>query len=106
MLTMEELMLGAVERNASDIHLKTDNPPIYRIDGELKRLEEKPLTDDDLAELLRSITEPADMAKFEKIMELDSSYVMDGIARFRVNACKDDGDTRIVLRLIPLKFSP
>ena len=104
MLTMEELMLGAVERNASDIHLKTDNPPIYRIDGELKRLEEKPLTDDDLAELLRSITEPADMAKFEKIMELDSSYVMDGIARFRVNACKDDGDTRIVLRLIPLKI--
>ncbi len=104
MLTMEDLMRGALEKKASDIHLKTDNPPIYRIDGELRRLPEGPLTDDDLTELLRSITQPADMAKFEKIMELDSSYVLDGIARFRVNACKDDGDTRIVLRLIPLKI--
>lgn len=104
MLTMQELMEGAIERNASDIHLKTDNPPIYRIDGDLQRLDQKPLTDDDMTELLRSITQPTDMAKFEKIMELDSSYVLDGIARFRVNACKDDGDTRIVMRLIPLKI--
>ncbi|MBI2434133.1 MAG: type IV pili twitching motility protein PilT, partial [Candidatus Hydrogenedentes bacterium] len=44
--TMEELMRGALEQNASDIHLKAGNPPIYRIDGELHRLEEESLTEE------------------------------------------------------------
>lgn len=104
MLTMEELMQGAVDQNASDIHIKTDNPPIYRVDGVLNRLDEEPLSESDVVELLQSIIEPADLAKFEKIKELDASFVKDGVARFRVNACKDDGHTRIVLRLIPLSI--
>lgn len=104
MPTMEDLMRGALEQRASDIHIKTGNPPIYRIDGELRRIEGEMLDEAAVSELLRSIVTPADMAKFEKIMELDTSYVLEDVARFRVNACKDDGDTRIVLRLIPLKI--
>ena len=105
MKTMEELMQGALESNASDIHLKVGNPPIYRVDGELRRIEgEDELTEQNVTDLLSSITEPSDMAKFQKVMELDTSFVMKDVARFRVNACKDDGDTRIVLRLIPLKI--
>jgi len=101
-LTMKELMLGALERNASDIHLKVDNPPIYRINGDLERLEEEPLKEPDVVELLKAIATPQDIAKFQKVMELDCSYIMEDIARFRVNVCRDDGNTRIVLRLIPL----
>ncbi len=102
MQTMEELMLIAIDKEASDIHIKTDNPPIFRIDGELVRIEADPLNDEDVNNLLSQITAENDMAKFQKLMELDSSYMIEGKARFRVNACKEDGDTRIVLRLIPL----
>ena len=101
-LTMEDLLREAIDRDASDIHIKTDNPPILRLDGTLVRLDYEPLSDADVETLLASVVSPKDMAKFSKLMELDTSYTMGDEARFRINACKDDGDTRIVLRLIPV----
>ncbi len=101
--TMEALMRGAMERDASDIHLKVGNPPIYRIDGDLQRLEGDLLTEDDITELLKTIASPADVGKFQKVMDLDCSYLFENLVRFRVNVCRDDGDTRIVMRLIPLR---
>lgn len=102
-MTVEELMQEALDKTASDIHLKEGNPPILRIDGELVRLEgQAALTEDDLQEMLKQIASPADIVKFQKVMELDNSYFYEGKARFRINVCKDDGDTRIVMRLIPL----
>lgn len=103
MVDMLELMRSAVLKNASDIHIKTENPPIYRIDGTLVRLEGEKLKEDQVQDLLRTIITEEDLAKFNKLMELDSSFMLDNVARFRVNACKEDGDTRIVLRLIPLQ---
>lgn len=101
--SMEELLREAVDRKASDIHLKVGNPVIFRIDGKLERQQTELLTEEATVDLLREIiAKPSDLAKFEKIMELDTSYLLEGVARFRVNACRDDGDTRIVLRLIPL----
>lgn len=99
---MDVLMREAIQRDASDIHIKTDNPPIFRVDGELVRLDYQPLNDADVETLLASIVSAKDMAKFTKLLELDTSYMLEGEARFRVNACKDDGDTRIVLRLVPV----
>lgn len=101
-VTMEELMSGAVERGASDIHLKVGNPPIYRIDGVLERVGEEELTTEDMDELLRALASPTDIDKFRKLMELDLSYMLGDQARFRVNVCRDDGNIRIVLRVIPL----
>lgn len=102
-MTVEQLMQDALDKSASDIHLKEGNPPILRIDGELVRLEgQDTLTEDDLQEMLKQIASPADIVKFQKVMELDNSYFYEGKARFRINVCKDDGDTRIVMRLIPL----
>ncbi len=103
-MVMEELMQAAIDKKASDIHLKTGNPPIFRIDGALVRFEDEPLTEEDMVELLSAIATPADVEKFKKVMELDVSYTLGDIARFRVNVCKDDGDTRIVLRLIPMQI--
>lgn len=102
-MTVGELMQGAMDRNASDIHLKVGTPPVYRIDGDLVRIEDQSaLTEDDLQEMLQVVASPSDIAKFQKVMELDNSYFFEGKARFRINVCKDDGDTRIVMRLIPL----
>lgn len=103
--SMDQLMRGAMDERASDIHLKTGNPPIYRIDGALKRLDQYPELDEEmLSELLRQIASPPDVMKFEKVMELDISYMYENLARFRVNVCRDDGDVRIVMRLIPLEI--
>lgn len=102
MMTMDELMKGAIDKKASDIHLKTGNPPIYRIDGDLVRLQDDKLTEEEMMDMLHAIATPADVTKFRKVMELDVSYMLEDVARFRVNVCKDDGDTRIVLRVIPM----
>ncbi|HIA48594.1 MAG TPA: PilT/PilU family type 4a pilus ATPase [Candidatus Hydrogenedentes bacterium] len=102
METMDELLLDAVDKKASDIHLKTDNPPIFRLDGTLTRMDGAELTNDDVETLLSECVTTKDMAKFTKLMELDSSYTLPGKARFRINACRDDGDARVVLRIIPV----
>ncbi|HOJ67383.1 MAG TPA: PilT/PilU family type 4a pilus ATPase [Candidatus Hydrogenedentes bacterium] len=105
MISMDVIMQAAVDRNASDIHLKVHNPPILRIDGRLIRLPEYPeLTDDLLRQLLSEITTDKDRIKFEKLLELDTSVMYGNIARFRVNVCLDDGHPRIVMRLIPLRI--
>ena len=102
-MSMDALMRQAMTRNASDIHLKSGNPPIYRVDGDLVRIDgEDVLTEERLLEMLKDIASDHDIAKFQKVMELDISYMLEDIARFRVNVCRDDGDTRIVLRLIPV----
>ncbi|MFO7975274.1 MAG: type IV pilus twitching motility protein PilT [Candidatus Hydrogenedentota bacterium] len=101
-MNLHDLMRQAVEANASDLHLKTDNPPILRIDGDLTRLEGTALTKDDIVEMLGEIVPPQEVEKFKKVKELDTSYMLEDIARFRVNACFDDGDPRIVFRTIPL----
>ncbi len=103
-VVMDDLLREAIARRASDIHIKTDNPPVFRIDGELVRLDYDKLTDADVETLLGSVVSPKDMAKFTKLLELDASYTLPGEARFRVNACRDDGESRIVLRLIPMKI--
>ncbi len=103
-MTLHELMHKAIEDRASDIHLKTDNPPVFRVDGTLVRQPGDPLTEDDVMTMLASIAKPADVEKFKKVMELDISYMLEDIARFRINVCRDDGHTRIVLRIIPMEI--
>lgn len=104
MQTMDELLTDAVEKKASDIHLKTDNPPVFRLDGTLTRMDLPVLDNDDIETLLSEVVSTKDMAKFTKLMELDTSYTLSGKARFRINACRDDGDARVVLRIIPVNI--
>lgn len=104
MSVIHELMRQAVECGASDIHLKTGNPPIFRVNGSLKRQEGAILSDDDIESLLAEVVSENERQKFSKIKELDTSYMVEGLARFRINVCKDDGDTRMVLRVIPTKI--
>lgn len=103
-MTISELMIGALEQKASDIHLKTGNPPIYRIDGDLVRLDGQLLTNDEIMEMLKAILRTEDIDKFRKIKELDTSFMLEDKVRFRVNVCCDDGDVRVVLRTVPLEI--
>jgi twitching motility protein PilT len=105
MLDLEGLLYKAKDEGASDIHLKTGNPPILRVDGELGRVEGPLLTADDMETALASIASHDEIERFKKDKELDTGFSLQDVVRFRVNVCQEQGDIRIVLRLIPMEVS-
>ena len=90
-----QLLHAAVERGASDVHLKVGQPPIIRFDGELQPLEGWPPLDTlELEELVREVgaSLAPRLATFERTGELDTAYQRPGLPRFRVNAFRQRGD--------------
>lgn len=97
---LEELVL----REASDLHIKVGEPPIYRIYGQLIRSEFPVITDEYAKKLLYSIMGDEYKKKFEGLFELDFAYGISGVARFRVNVYKQKGHIGASLRVIPLRI--
>jgi len=97
---LEELVL----RDGSDLHLRFDEPPIFRVSGNLERTEYPPLSDDDLASLIYKLMKPFQKEAFLQQLEYDMAYEIPGVARFRVNCFKNMGHIGAVLRIIPLKI--
>jgi twitching motility protein PilT len=92
-----------VESGGSDLHLKVPSPPCMRIDGGLRPLagaERLRQQDTELA-LQTMLTDPAKAAEFQEASEVDFSYAIDGLARFRANAFRQRGSISIVIRAIP-----
>jgi twitching motility protein PilT len=99
-VTMEELLREAVERNASDLHITVGVPPVYRIHGRLVRAERTILFPDDTEQLYREITDADQQKRFEAKGELDFSFIIRGLSRFRVNVFRQRGSIAIVCRMI------
>jgi twitching motility protein PilT len=103
-MDLNQLLHAAVDRGASDIHLKVGQPPIIRFDGELHPLEGWPVVDANvLDETLREIgsSAPKRLAAFEETGEIDTAYQRPGLPRFRVNAFRQRGDISFAFRVIP-----
>jgi twitching motility protein PilT len=100
MLTMEELMRKAIELGASDLHVSAGESPIFRIDGRLVRAEFPPLKKDDTQAMLFAILNNDQRRKLEQDWELDFSYGLSGLGRFRVNIYKTRGTYAAALRTI------
>ena len=101
---LENLLRTAVGRGASDVHLKVDQPPIIRYDGELHALEGwDPLDSEQLEAILEQIggSAPARLASFYDTGELDTAYQQADLPRFRVNAFRQRGDISFAMRVIP-----
>ena len=95
-----------VELGGSDLHLKVPAPPCMRLDGSLCPLpgtERLTQRDTELA-LREMLRDPGKLAEFEEANELDFSYAIDGLARFRVNAFRQRGSVSIVIRAIPFSI--
>ena len=92
-----------VAAGGSDLHLKVPSPPMIRVDGELRPLENAlPLAPQDTdAALAHLLTDPVKLKEFADDGEVDLSYAIEGVARFRVNAFKQRGWTSLVCRAIP-----
>ncbi|MFH1536488.1 MAG: ATPase, T2SS/T4P/T4SS family, partial [Patescibacteria group bacterium] len=98
---IEKLLEEAAIKKASDLHLKVGQPPILRIDGVLKPIEkEVSLTSKDVLDLICSITEKHQQDKYIKNKELDFSYEIKDIARYRINAHWESGNPSLVARVI------
>jgi twitching motility protein PilT len=103
-MQMQELLKLAVESRASDLHITVGRPPILRISGQLVPMEFSPLNPEQTRQLAYSILTKEQREKFEKEMELDLSYTVAGLSRFRVNVYLQKDGVGMALRVIPTKI--
>ena len=99
-LKMTELCKVACQRNASDMHCTVESPPLLRIHGELVRLQVPPLSAAETDALLTSVC-PADrLERFRATGQVDFSYSVPGVGRFRVNAFRQRGSIALTVRVL------
>ncbi|MCS7308809.1 MAG: type IV pilus twitching motility protein PilT [Armatimonadota bacterium] len=101
---LDDLLRMVVQRDASDLHLRAGEPPILRIHGDLKRTDLPRLTAEDVQNLMYAILNEERRRRFEQYKELDLSYEVPGLARFRVNMFWQQRCVGAALRLIPFRI--
>jgi twitching motility protein PilT len=104
-MEIKELLITAKDKDASDLHLNIGIPPIIRINGKLIKLDFPELTPEITHEMIYSILNEKQKSDFEKFGELDLSYELANISRFRVNVFKHRRGKAAAFRLIPEKIS-
>jgi len=103
LVSMEELLGLMVQRGGSDLHLSVGCPPKVRIDGKLQDTEYEPVSAETTKKLVYSVLSPDQVAKFEKDLEIDFSFGVAQLGRFRTNAFLQRGTVAAVLRVIPFE---
>lgn len=98
---IDDLLRDACEKGSSDLHLTVGLPPVVRVDGSLQHLNYTPLTPNDTQRLIYDILTTDQIQWFEKTRELDFSYGVAGVGRFRVNVYRQRGSCGAALRAIP-----
>lgn len=101
MLTIEQLLQMAGEYKASDIHLTVESPPVFRVDGSLIPIVHEKLSPVNLEAFARSLMSEDQAKRFAERGELDFSYSLPGVGRYRLNAYRQRGSVGMVIRLIP-----
>ncbi len=101
---IEDLMEECVEKGGSDIHLSTGLPPYIRVSGHLGPTDHDPLTAEECQRLIFSMLNNTQRKNLEQNWELDCSYGVRGLARFRVNVYKDRGTYAACLRALSSKI--
>ncbi|HVZ23945.1 MAG TPA: type IV pilus twitching motility protein PilT [Vicinamibacterales bacterium] len=104
MATLPELLKTLVEREGSDLHIATNTPPQIRVHGHLQRLEMPDLQPADTKQLVYSVLTDSQKKRFEETNELDFSFGIRGLARFRCNVFSQRGAVGAVYRVIPEKI--
>ncbi len=104
MSNLHQLLRAMVEKGASDLHVTTGSPPQLRIDGRLVPLKTHPLTPIDTKQLCYSVLTDAQKHTFEEENELDLSFGVKGLARFRANLFVQRGAVAAAFRRIPYEI--
>jgi twitching motility protein PilT len=103
-VTLHQLLKTMVERGGSDLHVTTNSAPQIRIDGKLTPLDMPVLTAPETKQLAYSVLTDAQKHRFEENLELDLSFGIKGLARFRANIFNQRGATAAVYRQIPYEI--
>ena len=104
-MNVDDLLRIAMERRASDLHLKVGNYPHLRIDGDLVPLTDQPrVSAEDMLTMAFSMMSARQKQKFKETTEIDMAYGVAGLGRFRVNVFQQRGNVGLVLRVIPTKI--
>src|SRR5688572_3764565 len=104
-MNINDLLKIAVERKASDLHLKVGSHPIIRVDGDLIMMPEfKKLMQEDTIAMAFSIMNARQKQRFKEELEIDIAYSVPGLGRFRCNVFQQRGAVGLVLRVIPARI--
>jgi twitching motility protein PilT len=105
-LNLQALLKAMLDKGASDLHITTGSPPRLRIDNELVRLQTEPLTPVDTKTLCYSVMNDAQKLRFEEDLEIDFSFGIRGLARFRANVYMQQSCVAGAFRLVPYQIVP
>jgi twitching motility protein PilT len=100
-ILIDKLLQACVKQGASDIHITTGQPPVFRLHGRLRRLETKVLEPDDTVALMKSIAPERCQRELQETGSADFGFAFGDAARFRVSIFKQRGQIAMVLRQIP-----
>src|SRR5213592_607235 len=103
-LSLSGLLKRLMEMSGSDLHITTNSPPQIRVHGHLVPLDLPQMTPADTKQLAYSVMTDAQKHRFEESLELDFSFGLKGLARFRANVFNQRGATSAVFRLIPFEI--
>lgn len=103
-ITMRQLLEEMVQRNSTDLHLTTGAPPMFRIDGDLVPTNYEIMTPELIEQLVYSVLNDQQKKRFEMEWELDFSFGIAGLSRFRGNCFKQRGSTAAAIRTIPFEI--
>ncbi|WP_153732684.1 type IV pilus twitching motility protein PilT [Sporosarcina obsidiansis] len=101
---IDQLLTEAFQMKASDIHLTVGVPPVFRVHGELKRYGETPLTEEITREIAYRTVPEKMLPAFKEVGQIDYSYEIAEVSRFRVNAFQQRGAISLAFRTIPTKI--
>ena len=106
-ISLSELLRKLAEMNGSDLHITTGSAPQVRVDGHLRPLEGyRQLSSADTKQLAYSVLTDAQKHRFEEDLELDFSFGVKGLSRFRANLFNQRGAVGAVFRAIPYEIKP
>ncbi|MFQ6370162.1 type IV pilus twitching motility protein PilT [Shewanella sp. YIC-542] len=100
-MEITELLAFSVKHNASDLHLSSGVPPLIRVDGEVRKLNVPELTHQEVHRLVYDIMNDKQRKDYEEFLEIDFSFEVPNLARFRVNAFNQSRGAAAVFRTIP-----
>lgn len=103
-MDISELLIFMVENKGSDLHISAGEPPVVRIHGDMRKIEMPPLDRDTVHNMIYEILNDQQRKTFEETLELDFSFALGDIARFRVNVFKQNRGEAAVFRTIPTKI--
>jgi twitching motility protein PilT len=104
-MTLEEILRTALQRGATDVHLKAGVMPVIRRHGNLRPLQSnaKAMTGEEIEGMAMALMDDKQRAVFQEYREIDLGYGISGLGRFRISVFRQRGTTRMVIRNIPFK---